>query len=108
MIKSFAVSLGVATIVMFAGAAATAQSDVNATGNWSVSPSGETLAAGTVRLEQDGATVVGTFGQSGKIDGKVQPGTRQIDANWTDSRGNGWMTIIFDAGGAKFSGDWGR
>ncbi|MGA9944290.1 MAG: hypothetical protein WBE79_02260 [Candidatus Cybelea sp.] len=108
MIKSFAVWLGVATIVMFAGAGAMAQSDVNATGNWSVTPSGEPLATGTVRLEQDGETIVGSFGQSGRIDGKVEPGTRQINANWTDSRGTGWMTIIFAADGSKFSGDWGH
>jgi hypothetical protein len=108
MIRSFAVSLGVAMIVTFGGAVVMAQSDVNATGNWSVTPTGEALATGTVRLEQDGETIVGSFGQSGRIDGKVQPGTRQINANWTDARGSGWMTIIFAADGGKFSGDWGR
>ncbi|MFY9664741.1 MAG: hypothetical protein WAL67_17510 [Candidatus Cybelea sp.] len=108
MIKNCVVSLGIAMIVISAAAGAVAQSDVNATGNWHVTPTGEPLANGTVRLEQDGETIVGSFGQSGRIDGKIQPGTRQINANWTDSRGTGWMTIVFAADGNKFSGDWGR
>jgi hypothetical protein len=31
-----------------------------------------------------------------------------VNANWNDSRGTGWMTIIFTGDGSGFSGQWGR
>ncbi len=85
-----------------------AQSAVNATGSWSVAPSGEALANGTVRLRQDGSAITGAYGQTGRIEGKFEPGTLQVDANWSDARGSGWMTIVFAADGSRFSGEWGR
>jgi hypothetical protein len=81
---------------------------INATGNWNVNPTGEALASGMLRLRQDGSTVAGSYGQGGTINGKFEPGTLQVDATWSDSRGNGWMTIVFTADGNRFSGQWGR
>jgi hypothetical protein len=106
MIKSCVASLSIAIILISIKAGAEAQSAVNATGNWTVTPTGETLATGTVRLQQDGSKVVGSYGESGRIEGKLQPGTLQIDANWDDARGTGWMTIVFPADGNRFSGEW--
>jgi hypothetical protein len=108
MIKGCVASLGVAVVLLSVNAGALAQNAVNVTGNWTVTPTGETLAGGTVKLEQDGSSIVGTYGQGGKIEGKFQPSTLQVDANWNDSRGTGWMTIIFAADGNRFSGEWGR
>lgn len=89
-------------------AGTSAQNAVNVTGSWSVTPSGETLANGTVRLRQDGSAITGAFGQTGTFEGKFEPGTLQVDANWSDARGSGWMTIVFAADGRKLSGEWGR
>jgi hypothetical protein len=95
-------------VLLPAGAGAQAQTSVNVTGDWSVNSTGEPLANGTVRLRQDGQNIVGTYGGGGKIEGKFQPGGLQVDATWSDARGNGWMTIVFGADGHRFSGDWGR
>jgi hypothetical protein len=108
MIKSCVASLGFAIILMSVSAGAQTQNSVDATGNWTVSPTGETFATGTVKLRQEGSTVVGSYGESGRIEGKFQPGTLQIDANWDDSRGTGWMTIVVTPDGNRFSGEWGR
>ena len=81
---------------------------INATGNWNVNATGEPLASGILRLRQDGSTVVGSYGQGGTIDGKFEPGILQVNATWSDSRGKGWMTIVFTADGNRFSGEWGR
>jgi len=108
MIKNCVAFLSIAIVLMSVGTGAKAQTAVNATGNWSVTPTGETLATGTVKLQQEGSTIVGSYGESGRIDGKFEPGTSQIDATWNDARGTGWMTIVFAPGGNTFSGEWGR
>lgn len=108
MIKSYIAFLSFAMVLLPASAGAQAQNNVNATGNWSVSSTGEPLANGTFRLRQDGLNMTGTYGGGGKIDGKFEPGTLQVDATWSDPRGSGWMTIVFGADGNRFSGDWGR
>jgi hypothetical protein len=107
MTRSRFASLCCIASLAFLSSGAQAQNSVNATGNWNVTTSGEIFATGALRLEQTGSTVVGSYGQSGRIDGTLQPGTRQVDAKWNDSRGSGWMTIIFTADGNGFSGDWG-
>jgi hypothetical protein len=108
MIKRFAAFLTAAMILLPASAAAQAQNAVSVTGNWSVDSTGEALASGTVRLRQDGENITGTYGGGGKIEGKFEPGGLQVDATWSDARGNGWMTIVFGADGNRFSGQWGR
>jgi hypothetical protein len=108
MIKRCIASVSIAIVLIAANAGADAQNAPNATGNWTLTPTGETLATGTVKLQQEGSTVVGSYGESGRIEGKFQPGTLQIDANWDDARGTGWMTIVFTADGNRFSGEWGR
>jgi hypothetical protein len=101
-------SLGLIVSLVFVSIAASAQNAVNATGNWNVTASGEIFATGIVRLAQQGASIAGSYGQNGRIEGKFQPGTLQVDATWNDSRGSGWMTIVFTADGNGFSGEWGR
>ncbi len=101
-------SVGLAVAFVFFGPAVRAQSGVNAAGNWTVTASGEILATGRVRIEQQDTTIAGTYGSTGRIDGKFEPGTLQVDANWHDARGSGWMTIVFAADGSGFSGEWGR
>jgi hypothetical protein len=108
MIKSFVVFLGMALASLPASAGAQAQTPPNVGGNWMVSTTGETLANGVFRLRQDGSSVTGTFGGGGKIEGKFEPGSLQVDATWNDPRGNGWMTIVFGSDGNRFSGQWGR
>jgi len=108
MRKSFVAFLSIAMVLLPASAGAQAQNPVNVTGNWSVGFTGEPLANGTLRLRQDGPNITGTYAGGGKIDGKFQPGSLQVDATWSDARGNGWMTIVFGADGNRFSGDWGR
>jgi len=109
MSRSWVLSAGfVIAIAIAIAASASAQSAVNATGNWSVTPQGERLLDGTVRFEQTGSAFAGSYGPNGRIDGKFEPGTTQVDANWSDARGAGWMTIVFSADGRRFSGEWGR
>jgi hypothetical protein len=108
MTRSCIVSLGFIVSLVLLSACTQAQSGINATGNWTVTASGEIFATGKLKLEQVGSTVVGSYGQSGRIDGKFEPGTLQVDANWNDARGTGWMTIVFTADGSGFSGEWGR
>ena len=86
---------------------ALAQNSVSATGSWALTTSGERFASGTIHLEQSGTTLSGSY-ENGRIDGKFNSGGRQADADWNDSRGTGWMTIIFSADGNTFSGEWGR
>src|ERR1700719_2492295 len=108
MIKPFVVILGIAVAIMSTGSGARAQNAVNATGSWTVTATGESLASGTVKIEQQGSGVAGSYGRGGRIEGKFQPGTLQVDATWSDARGTGWMTILFAADGSRFSGEWGR
>jgi hypothetical protein len=108
MTRSCFVSLGLIVSLVFFSTAAQAQTGIDATGNWNVTASGEIFATGTLRLEQVGSTIVGSYGQSGRIEGKFAPGSLQVDAKWNDSRGTGWMTIIFTADANGFSGEWGR
>lgn len=115
MRKSYIVFLSIAMVLLPASAGAQAQNTVNssantvnANGNWSVNSTGEPLATGTFRLRQAGPNITGTYGGGGSIDGKFAPGSLQVDGTWSDSRGNGWMTIVFEADGNRFSGDWGR
>lgn len=108
MIKSLGAFLSIAIVLLPTSGAAQTQNTVNATGNWSVASTGEPLANGTFKMRQDGPNITGTYGGGGKIDGKFQPGSLQVDATWSDARGNGWMTIVFGADGNRFSGDWGR
>lgn len=108
MTRCCATTLIFVIAVLLVSAGAQSQNTVNATGNWNVTASGQVFATGTLRLQQVGSTVVGGYGQNGRIDGKFEPGTLQVDANWSDSRGSGWMTIIFTADGNRFSGEWGR
>lgn len=108
MRKKYVVFLSIAMVLLPASVAAQTQNNVNATGKWSVDSTGEPLANGTVRLRQDGPSITGTYAGGGTIDGKFEPGSLQVDATWTDPRGNGWMTIVFGADGNRFSGDWGR
>ena len=107
MIKRFVTLLGITVLVVSLRTDALAQNAINATGSWSVTPSGEALANGQVKMRQDGSTIVGTYGQSGHFEGKFRPGTTQVDANLDDSHGTGWMTIVFAADGRSFSGQWG-
>ncbi len=81
---------------------ALAQNAINATGNWSMTPTGEAFANGQMKMRQDGSGVVGTYSPNGHFEGKFQPGTLQVDASWNDSRGSGWMTIVFAANGSNF------
>ncbi len=108
MTRSGFASLGLIASLVFLTGPAQAQNAVNATGNWSVTASGEVFATGTVRIVQDGSTIVGTYGQGGRIDGKFAPGTLRVDATWTDSRGHGWMTLVFASNGSGFTAEWGR
>jgi hypothetical protein len=108
MTKSCVASLGFIATLILAAVGAAAQATVNAAGNWNVTASGEAFANGTLKIEQSGSTIDGTYGQGGRIDGKFEPGTLQVDANWNDARGTGWMTIVFTADGSRFSGEWGR
>ena len=107
MTKGWFVSVGL-TAALALGASALAQNVVNASGNWSVTAQGEALISGAIRLEQTGSTLGGSYGPNGHIDGKFEPGTMQVDANWSDTRGTGWMTIVFSGDGRRFSGEWGR
>lgn len=108
MIKQFVALLGITILVVSLRTDALAQNAISATGNWSMTPSGEAFASGQVKVRQDGSDVVGTYGQGGHFEGKLQPGRLQVDATWNDSRGAGWMTIVFAADGRSFSGQWGR
>jgi hypothetical protein len=108
MIRRCFVSLGLIVSLVVVGIAASAQNAVNATGNWNVTASGEIFATGIVRLAQQGPSVTGSYGQNGRIEGKFQTGSLQVDASWSDSRGSGWMTMVFAANGNGFSGEWGR
>jgi hypothetical protein len=107
MMRSFVAFL-IAMALLPASAGAQAQSPPNVTGNWTVNPTGEALASGLLRLRQDGPNLTGTYGGGGKIDGKFEPGSLQVNGTWSDPRGNGWMTIVFGSDGNRFSGDWGR
>ena len=82
-----------------------AQSPVSATGSWALTTTGG-FASGKIHFEQSGSTLTGSY-ENGRIDGKFNSGGHQADADWNDSRGTGWMTIIFSDDGNSFSGKWG-
>ena len=108
MTKRFVALLGITILVLSLRTGAVAQNAIDVNGSWSMTSSGEAFANGQVKVRQDGSAVAGTYGQNGHFEGKFQPGTLKVDANWSDSRGTGWMTIVFAAGGKSFSGQWGR
>ena len=108
MIKRCVALLSITILAISLRTDALAQNAINATGNWSMTPTGEAFANGQVKMRQDGSGVVGTYSPNGHFEGKFQPGTLQVDASWNDSRGSGWMTIVFAANGRNFSGQWGR
>lgn len=94
------------TFALHAGAVL-AQPTNDVTGRWRVTTSGDTFASSSLRIEQAGGGVSGSYGPNGRIDGTFKPGTLQVDGNWSDARGTGWMTIVFTGDGEHFSGEWG-
>jgi len=97
MIKRFVALLGITILVVSLRTDALAQNAINATGSWSMTPSGEAFANGQVKVRQDGSAVVGTYGQKRAFRREIAAGRLQVDATWNDSRGAGWMTIVFAA-----------
>jgi hypothetical protein len=89
-----------------AQAQAQAQSSVNATGNWSLTNSGDNFGTATASIKQVGSQIVGQFGQGGQFNGTFKAGTMQVDGNWKGPKGTGWITLIF-VDNNSFSGDWG-
>lgn len=79
---------------------------VSASGSWALTTSGERFTSGKVQFEQSGSLLSGSY-ENGRIDGKFNSGGHQADADWNDSRGTGWMTIVFSEDGNSFSGKWG-
>ena len=107
MYRLYAYSLALIVGAIALATGAVAQNSLNVAGTWRVASTGVPFTTGTVSLQQTSAGITGTYGQSGKLDGTFKPGTLQVDGNWGDSRGNGWLTITFAAGGNSFSGQWG-
>jgi hypothetical protein len=100
------------SLVVFAGAfavgtAALAQTSASVTGTWRVVATGVPFTTGTLALQQTNTGVTGSYGQGGKLDGTFKTGTTQLDGNWGDPRGNGWLTITFGGAGNSFTGEWG-
>jgi hypothetical protein len=76
------------------------------TGTWTVVSSGKPFAATIVLRKGDGLS--GTYGKGGTLSGAVDPDNLlQYDLHWSDARGHGWATIVFDAGYESFTGAWG-
>ncbi|MBV9104312.1 MAG: hypothetical protein JO060_12035, partial [Candidatus Eremiobacteraeota bacterium] len=101
------VSALIAATLLCAAVAQAQEPSVNATGTWRLTGSGEPFTTGALRIEQTGATLAGSYGTSGQINGSFKPGTLQLDGTWSDNRGNGWLTLRFDPSGNGFSGEWG-
>jgi hypothetical protein len=107
MHRLYAYSLAVMASSLVIGGVAVAQTSPTVTGNWHVVATGVPFTTGTLALQQTNTGITGSYGQSGKLDGTFKPGTTQLDGNWGDARGNGWLTITFAADGNRFTGEWG-
>src|SRR5580692_1831910 len=97
MHRLYAYSLAVIAGSLGIAGVALAQTSVGVTGNWHVVATGAAFTSGTLVLQQTNTGVTGSYGQGGKLDGTFKPGTTQLDGNWGDARGNGWLTITFAA-----------
>ena len=96
------------TFVLVASGIAQAQSPANANGQWTVTASGDSLTSPRMTMHQQGQTVLGSWGGTGTLNGKINgDNPQQVDANWNGPKGNGWATIIFSNDWKSFSGQWG-
>jgi hypothetical protein len=99
-------------IVIALGSVASAQmSTTGLSGNWSVTSTGDQFQQGTVRLSQQGPTIVGRFTRSGrppidvsgKLTNNVLSGTFKVSGGGE----SGWITLFFSENGRGFRGEWG-
>ena len=84
-----------------------AQSTANLNGAWNVTYDGQPLSPNKMVLQQQGPTVIGTFGTGGRVQGKVNASTGNVDLAWFNGDREGWATIVPGADGKSFSGQWG-
>ena len=105
------IRLAAVGLLMLAFAAApalvTAQGTVNLNGAWNVTYSGQPLSANKMVLQQQGATVIGSFGTAGRIQGKLNATSGNVDLAWFNGDREGWATIVPGADGKSFNGQWG-
>ncbi len=102
----------VLAVLCFAFIAATSSAHaqlttMSPTGAWALTSAGTPLAAKIV-LEQQGETLSGTFGNGGTLSGTISADNfLKYDVHFSDARGRGWATIIFNEGYTSFHGEWG-
>ncbi len=103
-----------ATAVIFAipayNAGAQMMGTPNLTGTYNIQATGDTLLVGTVRLTQQGSTVVGSgrtkSGGTLQFSGNLT--NNKLDGTWrAPNNETGWLTINFQQNGRGFSGEWG-
>jgi hypothetical protein len=74
-------------------------------GLWNVASSGEAFATSTVKLSQEGQTVIGSY-KGGHLQGTLPIGSVVLTGRWRDSRGTGNLVFKFAADGKSFQGKW--
>jgi hypothetical protein len=94
------------------GSIASAQMSTTAlSGNWTVTSTGDQFQQGTVRLSQQGATIVGRFtpsgGRSVDVDGKLNNNVLSGTFRVSGGGETGWITLFFAENGRGFRGEWG-
>lgn len=82
---------------------ATGELDVR--GLWHIASSGGAFPGDTLKLEQQGRSVSGSY-KDGHLEGTLSSSSHSLSGNWRDARGAGLFTISFASDGMSFHGTW--
>ena len=74
-------------------------------GLWQTASSSTDLSGGSLTLEQNGQTIVGTF-KGGHLQGALPRGSSVMTGRWRGSRGTGTIVLTFASDGNSFQGTW--
>jgi hypothetical protein len=74
-------------------------------GLWQTASSSIDLAGGSLRLDQTGQSINGTF-KDGHLVGTLPRGSNVLYGHWRGVHGSGFVTLTFAADGNSFTGTW--
>jgi hypothetical protein len=80
---------------------------INTTGKWAVTLTGQQMHQGTLTFQQTGTSFVGTWPKGGHITGSIGTGQIEVRGTWQTANAAGPIDLTFTADGNSFQGTWG-
>lgn len=79
---------------------------INTTGFWDVTLTGQATHRARLKFTQNGSGFVGTW-PNGHLTGSLPPGTIEVNGTWQTKKNSGPIRLTFTSDGKSFSGVWG-